>query len=177
MAGLSDSTSSVLPSPACCFTPRATIPANIHHPSQSFQPGHCATSPGKAKQTNASHYRQHLHWPEGQSKRSPVLSMPALPPGSSSSQAKTPWEGPDHAPGSPPGVSTYHVSQCNVQKHPSGQSEDPVGREVAAGHNPEGQAHVAAAGGDEIEEERLADGHPGIQQDDKVPCGRRGWGG
>lgn len=75
------------------------------------------------------------------------------------------------------GCRIYHVSQCYVQEHPSSQSEDPVGREVAAGHDAKGQAHVAAAGGDEVEEERLANGHPGVQQDHKVPCGRTGWEG
>lgn len=73
------------------------------------------------------------------------------------------------------GVRIYHVSQRYVQEHPSSQSKDPVGREVAASHDAKGQAHVAAAGGDEVEEESLANGHAGVQQDHKVPWGEGRW--
>lgn len=63
---------------------------------------------------------------------------------------------------------TYHIGQGNIQEHSSSQREDPVGREVAAGQDAKAQTHVAAAGGKEVEEERLLEAHASIEQDDKV---------
>lgn len=42
---------------------------------------------------------------------------------------------------------------------------------MVAGQDAEAQAHVAAAGGKEVEEERLLQVHAGVEQDDEVSCG------
>lgn len=67
----------------------------------------------------------------------------------------------------------HHVCQSDVEEHSSGQSEDPVRRETVAGQDPKAHAQVAAAGRQEVKEQRLLDAHAGIQEDHKVSCRER----
>lgn len=67
---------------------------------------------------------------------------------------------------------THHVSQADVEEHPSCDGKDDVGREGASEQDAQDQAHVAGQGRHQVEEDGLRDAHPGVQQDDKVTCRR-----
>lgn len=43
---------------------------------------------------------------------------------------------------------------------------------MAASQDAEGQAHIAAAGREEVEEESLLDAHASVEQDNEVSCNR-----
>lgn len=65
---------------------------------------------------------------------------------------------------------THHVSQADVEEHPSCDRKDDVGRKAAPQQDAEDQADVAGQGRHQVEENGLRDAHPGVQQDDKVAC-------
>lgn len=65
---------------------------------------------------------------------------------------------------------THHVSQADVEEHPSCDGKDDVGREGASEQDAQDQAQVAGQGRHQVEEDGLRDAHPGVQQDDKVTC-------
>lgn len=58
---------------------------------------------------------------------------------------------------------THHVSQADVEEHPSCNGKDDVGRKAASEQDAQDQADVAGQGRHQVEENGLRDAHPGVQ--------------
>lgn len=57
---------------------------------------------------------------------------------------------------------THHVSQADVEEHPSCNGKDDVGRKAASKQDAQDEANVAGQGRHQVEENGLWDAHPSI---------------